>query len=406
MDLLGQDTQKKQKSNAQKIVLFLLIFSIFALLMTIVMMSAISGKGTKKELTISIDGTDVKMEQGLLTTDEKGTNYISIQKISKLIGFNYVAGEYKKYSDDITKCYLEDTNGIIQFETNSNKIYKINPRINLDYEEYELKNIIINQNNLLYVALEDVNVALNTIFLYSEVDNKIVLKTLNSIQEEQKQVLSEKTNGDLIQVSDDFNNKKALAYNMLVASNENGKWGVVDTTNYNKVKQNQYSTIEFIESAGVFIVSDNNKYGIIKPKKEEPIVQLNYEEIRVINNKPLHYAVKMGNVYVVVNEEGKAIINDRYDSFGCNTNSAVEESVLVVEEIADKKVNILVVCKGGKYGLLDLDNGTAIGGITLDRIYSKNDNGKKVYYVQSDKGTILLNKYIEQAKTTTVNIGQ
>lgn len=405
MDLLGQDTQKKQKSNGQKIVLFLLIFSIFALIMTIVMMSAISGKGTK-ELTIGIDGKDIKIEQGLLTADEKGINYISIQKIAKLVGFNYVSGEYKKYSGDTTKCYLENDNQVIQFETGINKIYKVDTKTNLDYEEYELKNIIIKQNDLIYVALEDVNTALNVIYSYSNVDNKIILKTLETVQQEQKNTISEKTNGDLIQISEEFNNKKALAYNMLVASNENGKWGVVDTTNYTKVKENQYSSIEFIESADAFIVSDNNKYGIIKPKKEEPILQLNFEEIKVINNKPLCYMVKTGEKYAIVNEEGKLIINDQYNSFGYNTNSSTEESVLVIEEMENKAVNILVVCKDGKYGLLDLDKKSSIGGCNLEKVYSKNENGKKVYYVQLNNEIISLNKYIEHVKTTTVNIGQ
>ena len=43
----------------------------------------------------------------------------------------------------------------------------------------------------------------------------------------------------------------------------------------------------------------------------------------------------------------------------------------MIKELDDTKVNILVVCKNGKYGLLYLDDGTSIGECILDKIYSK-----------------------------------
>lgn len=405
MSLLDQEV-KKQEPKGKKIVLLLLILSVFALIMVIVMMMALSGKQTQ-DLSISINETDIKIDEGLLITDENGVKYISIQKIAKSIGYNYLTGEYRQYNEDITntKCYLESVKQVIQFEAGNDKIYKIDTLSNLDYEEYELSNKVLKQNNLLYVALDDIELALNVIDSYSEKDNKILLKTIDVLHTEYKKSLPANTNNAFVGISDEFNNKKAIAYNMLVVSNESSKWGVISSTDFSTIIGNKYSSIEFIESAGVFIVSDNNKYGVINMQGKK-IIDLNYDSINVINNNPLCYEVKVGENCAIVNKLGSLITNNLYNSVGYTSQIAIEESVLVIKELGAAKVNLLVVCKDGKYGLLNLEDGTSIGDCILDKIYSKTENSEKVYYIQLQGQEILLNKYIESINTTTINIGQ
>ena len=397
MTLLDQEV-KKQEPKGKKIVLILLIFSIFALIMLIVMMMALSGKQTK-ELTVSINTTNITIDEGLLTTDENGVNYISIQKIAKSIGYDYLTGEYKRYNEDVTnkKCYLENANQIVQFEANTNTIYKTTPDSILDYEEYKLKNKILNKNNLLYIALEDINIGLNVIYSYSQNDNKIILRTIEDLYKEKKTSLPKETNNTLVGISDDIDNKKAIAYNMLVVSNANGKWGVVNLTDFSTIIGNKYSSIKYIESANVFIVSDNNKYGVISTKaNQNPIIDLNYEKINIVNNNPLCYEIKLAAKSALVNGEGEVVTNNLYNSIGYISQSAIEESVLVIKEFGKDKINILVANKDGKYGLLNLDNGTDIGDYILDKVYSKNENGNKVYYIQLQGQEILLDTYIER----------
>lgn len=403
MSLLDQDI-KKEEPKGKKIVLLLLVFSVLALIMVIVMMMALSGKQTKG-LSMSINGEDVKIEEGLLITDDNGVNYISIQKIAKLLGYNYLTGEYRQYNEDITntKFYLENENQVVQFEAGSKNIYKIDTTKNLDYEEYELKNIVLKRNNLLYIALEDISSALNTLYTYSQNDNKIVLNTTENLYSQYKTSLPEKTNNSLIEISDSFNNKKAIAYDMLIVSNESGKWGVVKASDFSTIIGNKYSSIEFIESANVFIVSDNNKYGVIT--KEKLLIDLNYEEIKIINNNPLCYEVKIGENHAIVNAEGKVLSNTVYNSVGYTASNATEQSVLVIKDLVDNK-NLLVVCKEGKYGLLNLNDGTSVGECILDKIYSKLENRNKVYYIQLQGQELLLEKYLEYINTTTINIGQ
>lgn len=407
MSLLDQEV-KKEEQKGKKVILLLLIFSVISLIMLIVMMMGLSGKQTNR-LSISLDGKDIIIEEGLLTTDESGIKYISIQKIAKLAGYEYLTGEYKQYNEDntSTKCYLENTNQVIQFEANTNRIYKTTPNSILDYEEYELTNKILKLNNLLYISLDDINVGLNMKYLDSQKDNKIILKTLETLYAEYTTALPQKTNNALVEINNDFNNKKAIAYDMLVVSNASGKWGVVNSSDFSTIIGNKYSSIEFVESAGVFIVSDNNKFGVIsKEANQKPIIDLNYTDINVISNNPLCFAVKIDENYAIVNKEGKLITNNLYNSIGCTSQSTVEESVQVIKELGINKLNVLVVCKDEKYGLLSLDDGSIIVDCTLEKIYAKNENGQKVYYIQLQEQEISLDKYIEYINTSTVNIGQ
>jgi len=209
MSLLDQEV-KKQEPKGKKIVLFLLIFCVFALIMVIVMMMALPKEQQSKGLSMSINDQDIAVEIGMFATDENGVNYISIQKIATPLGYDYLTGEYQKYNEDTTntKCYLESTNQVIQFEADTKKIYKIDPASNLDYEEYELSNIILKQNNLLYIALDDIKIALNVINSYSENDNKIVLSTVEALYNEYKISLPTQTNNALVGISDNFNIRK------------------------------------------------------------------------------------------------------------------------------------------------------------------------------------------------------
>ncbi len=301
---------------------------------------------------------------------------------------------------------MQNENQVIQFEADSNKIYKTVPDSNLDYEEYELNNKILKINNLLYIALDDVNVGLNVVYGFSQNDNRILLNTVDSLTEGYKTSLSEQTNNTIIEISPEFNNEKALSYNMLVVSNENQKWGVVDN-NFSTIIGNKYTSLEFIESAKAFIAADDNKYGVISIEpNQRPIIDLNYEEIEVINNSPMFYKVKLAGKYGIIDGNGKPIINNEYDNMGYTTQSTTEQTVLVIKEFGKNKENLLVVCKEGKYGLVNLSDGKAIGDCILDKVYGKIENGQEKYYIQLQDKEFSLDDYIKSINTTKVNMEQ
>lgn len=400
--LLDQEV-KKEEPKGKKIVLLLLILSIILLIFVIVAMVALGGKQTKP-LTLSVNGSNITIEESLLITDENGVNYISLPQIAKFqIGYEYISGGYLEYTESETKGYLESANQIIQFEAGNNKIYKTKPDTTVDYEELELQKDIIQKDNSLYIALDDLAVGLNIVYTYSGQENKISLNTMDTLIKSYQESLTE--DSKVKSISDEFNNQKAICYNMLVVSNENERWGVVDT-NFSSIITNKYSSIEFIESAEVFIVSDNEKYGVIsKEPGTKPILDLNYEEVNIINNEPLFYQVKLAGKYGIINAKGEPVINNLYDSMGYNTESTTEESVLVIKDFGKDKANALVVCRDGKYGLVNLNNGATIVDCVLDKIYSKTENRQKKYYAQLQEKEISLDAYIESINTTTVNVG-
>lgn len=408
MTLLDQEVNNKPKEpKGKKIVLVLLIISIILLISIIAMMFVLSGE-KEEPLTLSVNGSNVTIDKDVLITAESGINYISIQKMSNLLGYDYLTGEYKKYSEDPTnsKCYLQNKNQIIEFEADSKRIYKTSPDSILDYEEYELKNKIIKYNNLLYISLEDANIGLGVIYTYSQNDNKISFNTIENATESYKTSLPTQTNNQFLEISEDPNNEKTLLYNMIVVANESKKWGVIDN-NFSTIIGNRYTSLKFIESAGVFIASDDDKYGVIsKGPNQNPIIDLNYEEINVINNSPVFYQVKLAGKYGVMNEKGTAVVDNIYDSMGYTSRGTNEISLLTIEKYGNNKENLLVVSRNGKYGLVNLDNGQEVVGCELDKIYGKNENGTINYYVELQQQEISLDRYIEYINTTTINVGQ
>ena len=375
MDLLGQDTQKKQKTNGQKIVLMLLITSIVLAFFIVVMIIALQGNKTKT-LKLLINGQDTKINQNMLIADENGVNYISLEQLSKLIGYNYLRGGYGEYVEDNTKCYLESANRIIGFEVNSNKIYKTTQTSQTDYEYYNLNNKIMQLNDTLYIALDDLNVGCNVQYKFSNEQYVITIDTVENLAKEY--VASFEPKGLII--NEDIQNKEAIIYNMVVVANESGKLGVVDS-NTNIIIGHKYATMEFDEFSQNFIVSNDNKFGVIS-KKGNIIVELKYESINIINYSPLLYEVKLENKVGVLDETGKLIVNIAYDGLGFSEKTTLTEPILIIKKLT-KNQDAMVVFNLGKYGLVNLSTGENILNCELEKIYARtNDSGEKQYYVQ------------------------
>ena len=192
--LLDQEVKKQEQPKGKKIVLFLLILSIILLIIIMAIMATLP-KNQTKALTLSVNGSNVNITDDLLVTDDNGNYYISIQRIAKSIGYDYLTGEYKEYSEDSTnsKAYLQNEKQIIQFEVDTNKIYKTEPNSDLDYEEYELTNNIIKIDNLLYISLDDINIGLGVIYSYSQNNNQILLSTIDKTTQDYKTSLATST---------------------------------------------------------------------------------------------------------------------------------------------------------------------------------------------------------------------
>lgn len=395
MDLLGQEPPKKQKTNGQKIVLMLLITSIVLSIFIIIMIFALQGNKTKT-LGLNIDGKDVQITQNMLISDDSGVNYISLQQLSTSIGYNYLRGGYGEYAEDETKCYLESKNQVIGFEANSNRIYKTTQNSKTDYEYYNLNNKIIQSNGILYIALEDLALGCNVVYTFSNEQYKILINTPENLSKSYTKTFAEKG----LTIDSNIQNQKSIVYNMVVVSNASGKLGVVDTK-ANTIIGQKYTTINFDEFSQRFIVSNNNRYGIIS-REGSIVAELKYENISIINYSPLLYEVKQNNKVGVLDEKGNLIIDTVFDKLGFYENSNLVESTLIIDNFSNNQ-DAMVVCNGGKYGLVNLTTGQMILNCELEKIYSRtNDSGIKQHYVQLQNTEIELARYIQDINTTTV----
>lgn len=414
MDLLGQEYNNapKPKSKGKKVVLNLLIVSIILLVVVIALIYLLKGSQPKKA-SLYVNNESKTVISGLIINDEaSGKKYVSLKDVASLIGYEYQNGEYLQYEESKTKGYLENSNQIIGFELGKNKIYKTVPNTEVEFEYYEIKNPIIQNNDKLYIALEDFDTTCDAVITYSDEKDQTVICTTDYLADEYEKKVVEQ--GVYKSVNKDFENQKAIIYNMLIVAkseekdnDNNNKYGVI-TTSMQQVITPKYKEIKYNEYTGNFIVAaSNGKYGVISKDGQEVIVEVKYDSVRIVNYDPLMYEVKLNNKYGIINKEGKVIANTEYDKLGYAGDKTKEQNaVLIIKNVYDNKDGI-VVCKNNKYGILDIETGREITPVEseITKIYSKTDNTcKKEYYVELSNQEVLLSKYVEYVNTISVNI--
>lgn len=401
MDILEQEINKnkKQPSNKKKMVLTLLIVCIFILVVLLALVTVLKGKGTVKK-SLFVNGLEVELKDELIIEDEAGTKYISLEAGAELIGSRYFNGEYGKNEEDRNKCYIQNTNEAIGFELDSNQIYKVELSTNVESQHFELaNNVIKNNDGKLYATIEDFSKACNVAVGISEDGNKIEMNTCDYLYEAYSTTIQE--GNKYTSMSDDYNNKKAIYYGMLVV-NDGANYGVIDT-DMETVIGAKYKKITFNEFTQSFIAMSNNKYGVLSDEGKVNI-EFKYDSIRIIKYSPLLYEVKQNNKYGVLNDKGDTIINIEYDSLGYKGNEE-NGSVLIIEGINSGKDDGMIVYKDGRYGIANIKTGDLILKCELEKIYSKTSEDDKItYYVQIKGYDYTLEEYIKYVNTTVVNL--
>lgn len=399
MDLLQENNRnnnKKEKTQAQKIILVLLIISIILCVIVGLIMIYVSSQGEVAPYTISINDKTVDLNSLQLRSDEKGNKYVSIKALSLKLGYNYYNGEYNVADEGKNKGHVNNTKNIVQFFADKKEIYKTTENSNTDYEYYTLNNNILEYEGNIYIALEDLPLALNVIVNYNQKNNQTSIETPENWVG--KKVEKFKQNN--IVISEEPENLRALAYGYLIIS-VNNKFGVINL-NGNEVIGNKYASMKFSEYKGNFIVSDTqNKYGIIN-KNGLADIELQYDSLEVVNYKPLLYKVKRLEKYGVVREDGSLINQIKYDSIGYPENKTAEIIyTLIVPNINENIPQSIVVCSEKKYGLIELETGREIVPCILEGIYSTLDNNTAFYAELQKNKVYSLETFVENYNRLT-----
>ena len=445
MNLTGQEYEEKdvKLKKGLKISIILAVIALFIVLgvyMYIYYLDSLT-------LKMTIDSKPTAISDDLYIFETGGKTYVSIQDFAKLVGYEYYQGEYGKYNEDTEKCYLQTKHEVSGFEVGSNKLYKIDPTAtDSNYEWYELDEPIRLVNNKLYCTSDAIQIACNLQFTYNQEKNRIQITTLDRLVQYYEQVATTKYGYTGIDTT--FANQKALLYNMMVIkkaeTDENGKiikdsykYGVVTLDNKNLIGM-KYDNIEFIEVMQEFFVTSAKKVGILSSEGAQKI-DLNYDEIKLLDNELRLYYVVNNKLKGVLDKNGKRIVYLEHDQIGVDANSfksnditnnmllfgncipvkknekwglfdkngnqlldtvydslgyisenkkdTAENNLLIIPEIEG-----IVICKDEKYGIIN-STGKWLAPCQFEKIYSITNLGKDTYYLTYGTQTITLEDY-------------
>lgn len=397
MDLLNENQyQTQQPPKGKKIILLLLIISVISVVAIVILMIYLESNKVIPN-TLYINGVQQEISNDLMFEDTLGNKYIALKDLAEKVGYEYYSSEYNKYGTDTAKCYIKNKNLIVGFELDSNKIYKYEENTNLDYQYYVLTNNIVVYNDKLYIAMADLQKALNA---YCTIDTNKVIKinTIEYLAESYQEQLKETG----YSVTTEQNNQKALAYGWIIV-NKDGMWSVLDT-NFEEIIGSKYKTIYFDEYNLNYIVSNtNNQYGIITTSGQ--IEQsLKYDGLEVLNYENMFYKVKNNNMYGIMKKDGSLLTEIIYEEIGYPAEPANKILyTLIIPELDGKSGETIVVKQNKKYGLVYLKNGqTYLPCDHLDKLYSVKDMGQIYYKIEAEKQTMELLNYLTIRQTQQV----
>ncbi len=432
-DVEAMEEENKKGKKGLKIVLVLIFLLIIAVIAVVCVMMYMKSNTFK----ITIDGKNAELSENVYYIDEQtGKVYFNIKQFASYVGYSAHDGEYKIYSQDSNKCYVETTNETASFYLNSNKINKVAPDSKEDYESYTISEPVKNVNGELYVIEDGIEKACNLNITYSKEQNSLTIYTLPYLVEYYNpKIISLGYAG----IDTNFNNQKAILYDLFVVSNatdadtdeekENAKKGVIKVedgkpkevialrytdiefsekteefivkNNYNKMgimlktgatKINlSYDDIKVMDADyGLYIVKNENRYGVINDK-EQYIIHIEYDDIGIdlqsfpsnkVDNQYMLFdnaiPVKQGTKWGLFNKNGEKILPVEYDSIGCVASTVKDKVVNNLLIIPD--IEAIVICKDKKYGLIT-STGTELLPTALESIYSITDAGIDDYYM-------------------------
>lgn len=339
----GRVVKENNKSNkASKILLVCIALAILAIMVVLGVMIYLQ----KNVFRIYIDGELTQLEKDTIIIEDTGKIYIDIKAIAKYLGYESHNGEYKLYTEDVNKCYVDCENETASFYLNSNKISKMPPDQTQDYEDYVIDEPVISKNGKLYCSPEGIKIGFNVTFDYNQEKNRIQIYTLPYLVKYYDTTIKKYGYSG---VSENFDNQKAILYGMFVVKKENGLYGVV-TINNNEIISSKYSKMVFNENAQEFYVtSTTNKVGIVNNKSETKI-NLLYDQIKMLDKESGLYLVKSNGKYGVLDEKGNTVIHLEYDSIGVDATKFSSNNISNKYLLFD---NAIPVYQNKKWGLFD-----------------------------------------------------
>ncbi len=320
MDLFDNEELFKEEKKKVKKKSIIIISCIIIAIILIVAIIMVMMYYQSLEWGITVDGAGVQIQGDTIRTDpQTGKIFISISEVApKVTGYNYVHGRYGENSEDTDCGYVQCKDEVVEFSANSNKINKILLQEDTSDNEYGymyLSEKIQYYNGKLYAYVEDLRPILNAKVQYNQATNKITLNGTESLFETYKTAIA---NLGYTSLDNSFVNKKALASDIVVAKKDNNLIGIIrpDGT---EIAGPRYTSVKWLETTNEFLVESNNKYGVIDELGQSKI-SMNYEAIQLLDKDSGLYIVESNGKEGVINKSEKQILYAEFDHIGVDTN--------------------------------------------------------------------------------------
>ena len=451
MNLIDGNFEPKKTTDTKKItkilviVMAVLLVAIIGVFVTIAYMESTT-------LKLYIDGAQNDKVKEMMVVETDGIIYFPIKDIASYLGYQSFNGEYTDKSEDSSRCYIQNEEEIANFALNSNKIYKLNTSDSTaNYEYFYADKPVKAINGKLYATSQTIEDAFNISFTYDTDKQRIYIYTMPYLIElYSARVLDYGYES----ISEDFTNQKAVFNNMLIVIKNQGKSYAVIDTQGNDIIEAKYDKIEYLPNTGDFLVTSNNKVGIISSKKETK-VQILYDSLELVDSDSGLYIAKRDNKYGLIDSKGNIKIYIEYDQIGID-NTRFEENDIKNKYLLDngmipvkkdqlwgafnkngKQVlefeyesfgyiassnkdainlllipdyNVMVACKDKKYTLIN-SSGEEICLAVIDDVYMEINSGEKYYCMNvNDQKYDVITDYLDKigvkassSKTTSEN---
>ena len=399
MNLYDEDEERKKEAKSKKMKRLLsggIILICLLIIALIIFIEYLIYNPNKITVTNNGEKSE-KLENIVISeTDEDGntTIYFPIREFAKTLGgYDSGYGEYTVNMEDQDSCYIKTENEVAIFSVDSNMIYKktISDNDNNDsesssatasgYDEIKIDKPVIKKDNQLYIDLDGIEKGFNMYAQYNKNTKKVILYTLSFYVTSAKSNIEQinKNNGTDYELDENFTNQKALLDGyMVVKSKKDEKYAVLEnSSSIKEILGKQYDEITYIAGKKEFIVSSNQKYGIMGAELDSIAkVQIIYDSLKMINDENDLYLAKKGNYYGVIDSNDNTIIYFEYSQIGIDLKNFVENGVKNGYILLGR---LIPVEQNGKWGFFRLDKlktpkedqtitGTKITNIEFDNV--------------------------------------
>lgn len=393
------------------------------------------------------------------------------------------SNEYTSYISNSSQIYKAAVLNVQDEESsdNTNNTTKNNTKKDdadvektVEYEYFNIENGVKYIDGEIYASKEAIELGFNVIMAYNEKNKMISIYTLDALET----IAAKNVNLAVIGDNCEYYNKKLLKYGLVLIQNSAGDYGIANYNNYqegNYIVSCKYSNIRFCESSGTVIVttSEDGKQGILKLdlinlEKADTKIEPKYQLIKLISEEENLYLVKennkygvirlngddisvvlkteyqkvgieeepyddMENKYIIANKyipikidgkwgiattDGKIAINPQYLGIGCNLGKAGSgDPVIILPKLIYNSDGIVFLISYNEetqrrlYAIIDVQSKSKVKNKECSEIYSKYDNGKRNYYMKftnSEDGTVIssvniYNNYGEKESNSNSN---